>query len=169
MALLSVEAGAEVVDGIAADSAIWAVNWFLRSLATSRTRMCKARADDEAAVCRGRAMGAGGRKEGRMHGRMARYTYSGDIHELARRAEEGMLPVFESQPGFKAYSIIESDGEIISFSAWESSEQADAANKAAASWVADNMAGEIDLKEARTGEILFSTTLGVSTKAGITA
>ena len=104
-----------------------------------------------------------------MHARMARYTFTGDAQELGQRAEEGLLPLFQSQPGFKAYSVVESDGEIISFSAWETPEAAEAANTAAASWVAENMAGEIDLKEERVGEILFSTTLGVSTTAGITA
>lgn len=104
-----------------------------------------------------------------MHGRMARYVFTGDPQDLARRAEEGMLPVFQSQPGFKAYSLIESDGEIISFSAWDSAEQADAANAAAAGWIAENMANEIELKEARVGEVLLSTTLGVSTAAGVTA
>lgn len=103
-----------------------------------------------------------------MHGRMARYTFSGDAQELAQRAEGGMLPIFQAQPGFRAYSLIRSDDEILSFSAWESAEQAEAANAAAASWVAENMADDIELKEARTGEILFSTTLGVSTKVGAT-
>ena len=37
----------------------------------------------------------------------------------------------------------------------------------AAEWVTENFADELDLKEARTGEILFSTTLGVSTKVGV--
>jgi hypothetical protein len=100
---------------------------------------------------------------------MARYTYSGDAQELARTAEEGMLPIFQSQPGFKAYSLVESDGEILSYSAWDSAEAAEGASTAAASWIAENMAGRIELKEARLGEILFSTTLGVSTKAGATA
>ena len=63
-----------------------------------------------------------------MHGRMAKYTVSGDVHELARTAEEGMLPIFKSQPGFKAYSLMESGNEIISFSAWESAEDAEAAS-----------------------------------------
>lgn len=104
-----------------------------------------------------------------MHGRMARYTFSGDAHEIARRAEEGLLPIFESQSGFKSYAVVESDGEILSFSAWESAADAEAANKAAAGWVADNLSGSIELKEARIGEILFATALGVSTKAGATA
>ena len=55
-----------------------------------------------------------------MHGRMARYTYTGDALELARKAEDGMLPIFQAQPGFKSYSLVESDGEILSFSAWDS-------------------------------------------------
>lgn len=104
-----------------------------------------------------------------MHGRMARYTFTGDALTLAQRAEEGILPIFQSQPGFKAYSLIESDGEIMSFSAWDSAESADAANAIAAKWTAENMAGEIELKEARIGEILIGTALGISTKAGITA
>ncbi|MBM2822517.1 MAG: hypothetical protein HW413_1263 [Thermoleophilia bacterium] len=104
-----------------------------------------------------------------MHGRMARYTFSGDAQELARRAEDGLLPIFQAQPGFKAYSVIESDGEILSFSAWDSAEQAEAANAAAADWVAENMTDDIDLKETRIGEILISTALGVTTKAGATA
>ena len=103
-----------------------------------------------------------------MHGRMARYTFTGYAQELAQRAEEGMLPIFQAQPGFRAYSVIASDGEIMSFSAWDTADQAEAANAAAASWVAENMT-DIELTEARIGEILFSTTLGVSTKAGVGA
>lgn len=104
-----------------------------------------------------------------MHTRIATYGFTGDPHELARRAEEGMLPIFQSQPGFKGYSLIESDGEAISITSWDSAASADAASALAADWIAENMAGEIDLKEARVGEILFSTVLGVSTKSGATA
>lgn len=104
-----------------------------------------------------------------MHGRFARYTYTGDARELARRAEEGMLPVFQAQPGFVSYAIIESDGEIISFSGWKSLEDAEAASAAAAGWVAENMAADLELKEARHGEILLATAPGVSTKVGATA
>ena len=104
-----------------------------------------------------------------MHGRIARYTLSGSAQELARKAEEGLLPIFQSQPGFKGYSVVESDGEIFSFSAWGSAEQAEAANIAAADWVAENMTGDIQLMESRIGEILVSTTLGVSTTAGARA
>jgi hypothetical protein len=104
-----------------------------------------------------------------MHGRFARYSLSGDAHELALRAEEGMLPIFQSQGGFKAYSLLATDGEILSFSAWETGQDAEAANAAAATWVAGNMGGELELKETKVGEILLATALGVSAKAGATA
>ncbi len=104
-----------------------------------------------------------------MHGRMAKYTFTGDAQEIARTAEEGMLPIFQGIPGFKAYSILANDSAIISFSAWESAEEAEEASKTIASWVAENLADKIQLIEAQIGEVLVSTTLGVSTTAGIRA
>ena len=98
---------------------------------------------------------------------MARYTYTGgDVQELAQKAEGGLLPIFQSQPGFKAYSVISSGDEIVSFSAWETAEQAGAANTAASEWVAENLGDDFELTETKIGEILFSTTLGVSTIVG---
>jgi heme-degrading monooxygenase HmoA len=93
---------------------------------------------------------------------MARYTTSTDPHELIQRAEDGLLPIFESQPGFKAYSVAATEDEIFSFSVWESAEQAEAANEAVAGWVAENMADDITITETTFGELLLSTTLGVS-------
>jgi heme-degrading monooxygenase HmoA len=93
---------------------------------------------------------------------MARYTTDGDINELITRAEDGMLPLFESSPGFKAYSIAVSGNEIFSLSVWDSPEDAEAANVAASGWVAENMGDDITLVETNFGELLLSTTLGVS-------
>jgi hypothetical protein len=36
---------------------------------------------------------------------MATYSFTGDADDLTRRAEEGLLPLLESQPGFKSYTI----------------------------------------------------------------
>jgi hypothetical protein len=103
-----------------------------------------------------------------MHARVAKYTYTGDVHEIAAKVEDGMLPIFEAQPGFKAYSIVATDEKIISFSAWDSAESAEAANVAAAEWIAANIADSIELKNITMGEVLLSTTLGVGSKAGAT-
>lgn len=97
---------------------------------------------------------------------MATYKLNGDADELARRAEEGILPILQSQPGFKAYSVAIGDGEILSLSVWDSRADAEAGSQVVASWVAENMAGEIDLISVRFAEIMFSTTLGVSTAVG---
>ncbi len=66
--------------------------------------------------------------------------------------------------GFKAYSVAMGDGQILSLSVWDTRADAEAGSAAAAAWVADNMT-EIDLIEARYAEVMFSTTLGVSTAA----
>jgi hypothetical protein len=102
-----------------------------------------------------------------MYGRIAKYRISADAHELARKAEEGMLPIFQAQPGFRAYNLVVTGDELTSMSAWDSIGEAEAATEAAASWVAENIADDIELIDVRYGEILLATALGVS--AGATA
>jgi heme-degrading monooxygenase HmoA len=73
-------------------------------------------------------------REGRlMQARIATYSFSGDADALARQAEEGILPILESQPGFQAYSVAIGDGEVISLSVWDSRADAEAGSKAVAS------------------------------------
>lgn len=98
-----------------------------------------------------------------MQARMATYSFSGDADDLARRAEEGILPILQSQPGFKAYSVAIGDGEVLSLSVWESRADAEAGSEVVASWVAENLADDVDLINVRYAEIKFSTTLGIST------
>ena len=104
-----------------------------------------------------------------MIGRMATYRFSGDAHELASRAERGILPIFQAQPGFAAYSVAAGDGEILSFSVWESRADAEAGSAAAAEWVSQNMPDDIELIGVRYAEVLFSTSLGISTSVGSAA
>jgi hypothetical protein len=102
-----------------------------------------------------------------MQARMATYSFSGDADDLARRAEEGILPILKSQPGFKAYSVAIGDGEILSLSVWETRADAENGSEIAASWVAENMADEIELVNVRYAEVKFSTSLGVSTASAV--
>jgi heme-degrading monooxygenase HmoA len=104
-----------------------------------------------------------------MHARKATYTYTGDAHHIAQKAETGMLPILRSQPGFKAYSVFSTGDEIVSISVWESSDAAETANASIADWVADNLSDEITLQSAEICEIHFSTPLGISTKDRVTA
>lgn len=54
-----------------------------------------------------------------MHGRhdTATRETQANSRDGRRRAETGMLPIFQSQPGFNAYSLIDAGDEIVSFSA----------------------------------------------------
>ncbi len=103
-----------------------------------------------------------------MVGRIATYRFSGDSEDLARRAEAGILPILQASPGFASYTVSAGDGEILSLSAWQTRADAEAASAAVADWVSENMAGELELVGVRYADILFSTTLGISTLAGST-
>ena len=91
------------------------------------------------------------------HVRIGMYAVtSGTAQEAADLAREGMLPVFRAQPGFKAYGLAQTrDGKIVSVSLWGSGEQAQQANELAASWVAENLAGRVQLEDSQVGHFLF--------------
>jgi hypothetical protein len=104
-----------------------------------------------------------------MHGRIATYTYTGDANDIAQKVEDGMLPILKAQPGFKSYSIMSAGEKIISISAWDSADAAEAANAAIADWVAENIAEEVELKKSHIGEVIVSTTFGITAKDRVTA
>ena len=97
-----------------------------------------------------------------MQARIATYSFTGDADDLGRRAEAGILPILEAQPGFKSYSVAIGDDKVLSVSAWDSRAAAETGSAAVADWVAENMT-EISLIDVHYGEIMFSTSLGVST------
>ena len=70
-----------------------------------------------------------------MHSRLARYAYTGDAHEIARRAEAELLPQYQQMPGFKAFSAAVTDDELFSLTTWDTADQAEAANTTAGNWV----------------------------------
>jgi len=94
-----------------------------------------------------------------MHARVALYRLtSGTVEDVARKAEEGMLPIFRDQPGFVSYRLVRAEDEtIISISRWRSREQADRATEAAASWVRDNIADNVALQQNYVGEVVLSS------------
>jgi len=101
-----------------------------------------------------------------MYARMAIYNFNGDDSDaksLSSRAEQGILPILQAQPGFRAYSVATGDGEVLSLSVWDTVAEAEAGNATVGSWVASNMADELELTSLRYAEIQFSTTLGIST------
>jgi hypothetical protein len=98
-----------------------------------------------------------------MVARIATYSFTGDGQDLGRRAEAGILPILEAQPGFRSYAVAIGEGKVFSSSAWDSRAEAERGSAAIGSWVADNMT-EISLDgDVQYAEVAFSTALAVST------
>ena len=91
------------------------------------------------------------------HIRLALYDMtSGTAEEAAEIARTGMLPLFKSQPGFVRYDVAKlDDGGILSFSIWETGAEAEAAVTTAASWVADNLADRVAIRESHVGDLFW--------------
>lgn len=91
------------------------------------------------------------------HVRVAKYrVQSGTLEEISEAAKEGMLKVFQEQPGFVSYGVADSgDGTVLSISHWETHDEAEKAAVKAREWVAANLADRIELIENNTGDYLF--------------
>lgn len=95
-----------------------------------------------------------------MHARVAFYRLkTGTFDQVVRTVESpgGMLEIFCGEPGFQSYEIIETGVGLVSVSRWDSSQQADAATRLAASWVADNIDDLVKLQQSDTGEVVLSS------------
>ena len=91
------------------------------------------------------------------HLRLALYDMtSGTAHEAIEIARKGVLPLFEQQPGFVRYEVGTLDnGGVVSFSIWETADEAQQATDLAASWVKDNLADRVSLRESHTGDVAW--------------
>ncbi len=96
------------------------------------------------------------------HARIAVYQVKpGTADEIVRRAQSGMLPIFQSQPGFVAYGGVTTDvNTVISISFWQTQQQAEAAVQLAASWVKDNIADMIVSVQNYVGDLPFFSSTG---------
>lgn len=91
------------------------------------------------------------------HLRIALYdTTSGTEDEAIEIARRGFVPILESQPGFVRYDVGKlDDGGVVSFSIWETGDEATRAVELAHDWVKENLADRIKLREEHTGDIAW--------------
>lgn len=91
------------------------------------------------------------------HVRLATYGINkGTFQELAETAKSGMLPRFQSQPGFVRYGLADlGDKTCMSISVWDTRAQAEAAAPVAATWVGENIADRVELKNSSVGDLAF--------------
>jgi hypothetical protein len=91
------------------------------------------------------------------HLRVATYEITkGTFQEIAQPAEVGMLRKFQDQPGFISYGVADlGDKKLMSISLWETREQAQSAAPVAATWVKENIADRVMLKDNTVGDLAF--------------
>ena len=97
-----------------------------------------------------------------MIARIAAYSYTGDAQELGRRAEAGILPILEAQPGFRSYAVAFGEDTVFSSSAWDSRADAESGSAIVADWVAENMTDISLIGPVVYADLAFSTALSVS-------
>lgn len=91
-----------------------------------------------------------------MYGVIRRYQVaSGSVDEIARRAQEGFVPLIRKAPGFVSYSLADfGNGSLLTYSVFEAKAGADESVKLAAGWVKENLANLVPTApEVTSGEI----------------
>ena len=86
-------------------------------------------------------------------------TYrTSDSKEVARRAEEGFLPLVRDADGFVAYALVDpGDGTIASITVFDDRSGAEASTERAADWVRENLAELVEgSPDVYTGEVVLA-------------
>lgn len=94
-----------------------------------------------------------------MHASIRKYRIDTDaIAALAVRVEDGFIPIISRLPGFVSYMVVDAgDGVVASVSVFESEEDAEQSNTAAAAWVRENLSDVItEPPEVTAGEIALA-------------
>ena len=95
------------------------------------------------------------------HFRIALYDMtSGTAEEAIEIARDRVIRLFEEQPGFVRYEVGSLDsGGIVSFSIWETEDEALHAEAVAADFLKENLADRMKLREEHTGNIAWDEAL----------
>ena len=82
--------------------------------------------------------------------------------EIARRGQEGLIPLLRQAPGFIDYHLVQaSDGTWVSISLFQDRAGAEASTQSAASWVRDNLADLVQVTpQVITGEVVATSVDG---------
>jgi hypothetical protein len=95
------------------------------------------------------------------HFRIAIYDItSGTANEALEIARDRVIPLFEKQPGFVRYEVGSLDnGGIVSFSLWETEDEALHAEEVAADFVKENLSDRMKLRDEHTGDLAWDEAL----------
>jgi len=79
------------------------------------------------------------------------------VDEVARRVQEGFVPVIRDTAGFVSYFVLapgEREGAIVSVSVFEDQESAEVSNRKAEDWVRQNLSELVVTPEFAAGQIV---------------
>ncbi|HET7881491.1 MAG TPA: antibiotic biosynthesis monooxygenase family protein [Acetobacteraceae bacterium] len=84
----------------------------------------------------------------------------GSVATLARRVQEGFVPLVRQMPGFKSYYLIDGGpDELTTISMFETADAALASNEKAADWVRNNVLDQTrGMPEVIVGTVLIAET-----------
>ena len=95
-----------------------------------------------------------------MHARIAFFrSKTGSFEEVIQvvKAPGGLLEIFREQQGFQSYELIDTGAGLVSVSHWDSSKQADTAQRVAVAWAMKNIDHLVKLEQSDTGEVVLSS------------
>lgn len=79
-----------------------------------------------------------------MYGRVVVYTFDEDRGALEAEARAAVIPMVTSTPGYMADGVMFQDNRVVSASAWESEEHAEAGDAALLEWVQANTTMKVE-------------------------
>jgi hypothetical protein len=82
-------------------------------------------------------------------------TATDSVDEVARKVNEGFVPVIRDTPGFVAYFIIAPrQDEIVAVSVFENQDSAEESNKKAEEWARQNLSELLPSPEFAAGQVV---------------
>jgi len=92
------------------------------------------------------------------------HVKAGQMNEVRRRVEQGLIPIISQIPGFVCYHAVDAGEDVaISVTLYQDRAAADAAIKAARPWAEANLVHLMGATEATVGEVVVSCT-GITTR-----
>ena len=81
----------------------------------------------------------------------------GRTAEVARRVDEGLVPVLSRQRGFRSYYCIDAgDNVALAVGIYDDRRSAEAANDAASAWIKENLAELLGPGDMAVGKVIVS-------------
>ena len=87
--------------------------------------------------------------------RLATYDIvKGTFPEVTGMAQTGILPMFQKEPGFVDYGLVDAgNNKLVAISIWETRDEAQKSATTAATWVQQNMADRVRLVTSYVGDL----------------